>query len=396
MRTNPTARCPRRSSLPWFPGVVSLVVGLMTMSCASFGPNKLRSSHLNYNKAVQQAQMEEDLLNIVRFRYLDTPVSLSVSSISAQASFAVGAGGEFGLVEGDSSANITPGIGYTDRPTITFTPFGGRAFLDSLATPIPLEVLVNLTVSQAGFEVLLRVAVANLNGIRNRFDGASPEFNRLAARFGALETQHDLAAGFLDRPVTLSEPIPSNSVDADSVLAAARDNRRFEPDHDGGYRLVGTRTVPFLWIDPSTTTAQELLDQLRLTKGTNSYEMKSANQIEPPAGTSEFLAVRSRSLLEAAVFLSHGVDVPEAHERADIARPVATSRPDLSDIFRVRVSEARPREPGIAVEYRDHWYFILDSDHASKRTFGLLQALFLSLVAQEPAQGAPILTLPLH
>ena len=40
---------------PWFPGVVSLVVGLMTMSCASFGPDKLQSSHLNYNKAVQQA-----------------------------------------------------------------------------------------------------------------------------------------------------------------------------------------------------------------------------------------------------------------------------------------------------------------------------------------------------
>ena len=130
MRTNPT-----------FPGVVSLVVGLMTMSCASFGPNKLQSSHLNYNKAVQQAQMEEDLLNIVRLRYLDTPVSLSVSSISAQASFTVGTGGEFGLVEGDSSANITPGISYTDRPTITFTPIQGREFLESLAKPIPLKTL---------------------------------------------------------------------------------------------------------------------------------------------------------------------------------------------------------------------------------------------------------------
>ena len=387
---------PPKSPVTWYPGVVSLVVGLMTMSCASFGPNKLRSSHLNYNKAVQQAQMEEDLLNIVRIRYLDMPVSLFVSSISAQASFTVGSGGEFGLVEGDSSANITPGISYTDRPTITFTPFGGRAFLDSLATPIPLDVLVNLTVSQAGFEVLLRVAVANLNGIPNRFDGASPDFNRLAARFRALETQNDLAAGFLDRTVTLSEPIPSDSVDADSVLEAARDNRRFEPDHDGGYRLVGTRSVPFLWIDPSTTTAQELLDQLRLTKDTTSFEMKSANQIEPPARTSDFLAVRSRSLLEAAVYLSHGVDVPEAHERAGIARPDATAAPDLSDVFRVRVSETKPREPGIAVEYRDHWFFIPDSDHASKRTFGLLQALFLSQMTKDTAQGAPVLTLPLN
>jgi hypothetical protein len=396
MRTNPTACCPGNLSVPWLPGVASLVVGLMTMSCASFGPNKLRSSHLNYNKAVQQAQMEEDLLNIVRLRYLDTPVSLSVSSISAQASFTVGSGGEFGLVEGESSANILPEIGYTDRPTITFTPFAGKEFLDSLARPIPLEVLVNLTVSQAGYDVLLRVAVANLNGIRNRFDGASPEFNRLAARFHALEAQDDLGAGFLDRSVTLSEPIPADSVNADSVLEAARDSRRFEPDHDGRYRLVGTRSVPFLWIDPGTTAAQELLDQLRLTKDATSFEMKSANQIGPPARASDFLAVRPRSLLVAALYLSHGVDVPEAHERAGIARPEATAGPDLSDLFRVRVSETKPREPGIAVEYRDHWFFIPDADHASKRTFGLLQALFLSQLTKGTAQGAPILTLPLN
>ena len=40
---------PLESSVPWFPGVVSLVVGLMTMSCASFGSNNLHSSHLNYD-----------------------------------------------------------------------------------------------------------------------------------------------------------------------------------------------------------------------------------------------------------------------------------------------------------------------------------------------------------
>ena len=67
-----------------------LVLGLLAASCASFGPKKLQSSHLNYNKAVQMAQMEEDLLNIVRLRYLDMPVSLKVSSISAQTSFSVG------------------------------------------------------------------------------------------------------------------------------------------------------------------------------------------------------------------------------------------------------------------------------------------------------------------
>jgi hypothetical protein len=288
-------------------GVILLVAGLLSVSCAQFGPRKLQSSHLNYNKAVQKAQMEEDLLNIVRLRYLDMPVSLSVNSISAQTSFSIGAGGEFGLVEGESSANISPGIGYTDRPTITFTPYHGKDFLDSL-----------------------------------------------------------------------TEPIPAASVDADSVLAAARDNRRFQPDDDGGYRLIGTKSVPFLWVDPSNAAGRELLDELRLTKDATSFEMKNANQVEPPAEPSDFLAVRTRSLLEVVVYLSHGVDVPEAHERAGIARPEA----DL--------------EPGTAVAYRDHWFFLPDADHASKRTFGLMQAIFLSQIVADSAQGAPGLTLPLN
>lgn len=385
-----------RMSLRRRQGVILLVAGLFSVSCAQFGPRKLQSSHLNYNKAVQKAQMEEDLLNIVRVRYIDMPVSLTVSSISAQTSFSVGSGGEFGLVEGDSSANITPGIQYTDRPTISFTPYSGQEFLDSLSKPIPLETLVRLADSWSGIDVLLRIAVSNLNGIQNRIDGASPEFARMAAGFRALERQNDTGMGFIDRPVILSEPIPADSVDADSVLEAARDDRRFEPDGDGGYRLTGRKSVPFLWVDPSNPAWQELLDQLRLAKNVSSFEIKNASQVERPAEPADFIAVRTRSLLQVAVYLSHGVDVPEAHDRAGIARPQADQEPDLSDLFRVTVSAKRPEEPGISVEYRDHWYFISDSDHASKRSFTLLQALFLSQVIEDPAQGAPVLTLPLN
>jgi len=373
-----------------------ILAGLMCASCASFGPDKLQSSHLNYNKAVQKAQMEEDLLNIVRLRYLDMPTSLSVSSISAQATFSVGAGGEFGLVEDEPSANITPFIGYSDRPTITFTPYQGQEFLDSLAEPIPLETLVHLAASQTGIDVFLRVAVGNLNGIQNRFDSASPKFDRMAAGFRALETQNDVGTGFVDRTVILSEPIPADSVDADSVLEAARDDRRFEPDGDGGYRLTERKSVPFLWVDPSNAAGQELLDELHLTKNVSSFEMKNINQVELPTEPADSIAVRTRSLLEVAVYLSHGIDIPEAHDRAGLARPEADQEPDLSDLFRVKVSATRPEEPGTAVEYRDHWYFIPDSDLASKRTFLLLQALFLSQIIEDSAQGPPVLTLPLN
>ena len=378
------------------PGVILLITGLLSVSCAQFGPNKLQSSHLNYNKAVQKAQVEEDLLNIVRLRYIEMPVSLAVSSISAQATFSVGTGGEFGLVEDEPSANITPFVGYSDRPTITFTPYQGQEFLESLAEPIPLETLVHLAASQSAIDVLLRVAVANLNGIQNRFDSASPEFDRLAAGFRALEKQNDVGTGFVDRRVVLSEPIPADSVDADSVLEAARDDRRFEPDGDGGYRLTGRKSVPFLWVDRSNAAGQELLDQLNLTKNIASFEMKNANQVELPTEPADSIAVRTRSLFEVTVFLSHGVDVPEDHDRAGIARPEADPEPDLSNLFQVKVSATQPEEPGIAVEYRDHWYFIPDSDHASKRTFVLMQSLFLSGITDDSTQGVPVLTLPLN
>ena len=124
--------------------------------------------------------------------------------------------------------------------------------------------------------------------------------------------------------------------------------------------------------------------------------MKNAHQVERPTEPTDSIAIRTRSLLEVAAYLSHGVDIPDDHDRAGIARPEADQEPDLSDLFRVTVSATRPEEPGIAVEYRDHWFFIPDSDHNSKKTFILLQALFLSQVVEDSTQGAPVLTLPLN
>ena len=376
--------------------LAALVLACLSTGCTSLGPNKLQDSHLAYNKAVQKAIMEEDLLNVVRLRYLDMPVSLSVSSIAAQTTFHVGTGGQFGIERGDTAANILPDVSYSDRPTITFTPAQGKQFLESLAQPIPLEILVRLAASHSGIDVLMRLGVASVNGITNRFNIASPEFDRLAADMRDLEIHKAARAGFLDRRVALSEPIPADSVDADAVLEAARDGRRFQQQPDGSYRLMGTRSVPFVWVDPSHPAARKVLEQLHLQPGLASYEVKHAQQIEPPKEPSDALAVSTRSLLQVAVYLSHGVEVPEAHGSSGVARTAGVQAPDLSDLFRVRVSSKRPEEPGVAVEYRDHWFFIPDSDHVSKRSFGLMQALFLSLTLEDPAQGAPVLTLPLN
>jgi len=233
-------------------------------------------------------------------------------------------------------------------------------------------------------------------GIKSSLRDVVVDLDRLAADLRALEIHNAVRAEFLDRPVALSEPIPADSVDADAVLEAARDGRGFQQQADGSYQLMGTQSVPFVWIDPSHPGIRQLLEQLHLQADLASYEIKNAHQIEPPHEPSDTLAVSTRSLLQVVVYLSHGVVVPEAHGSTGIFRPEAGQEPDLSDLFRVKVSSKRPEEPGIAVEYRDRWFFIPDSDHVSKRTFGLMQALFLSQMIEEPVQAAPVLTIPLN
>jgi len=159
---------------------------------------------------------------------------------------------------------------------------------------------------------------------------------------------------------------------------------------------MGTRSVPFFWLDSSNPATRELLEQLHLQAGLATYEVKNARQIGPPEEPSDSLAISTRSLLQIAVYLSHGVEVPEAHGSTGVARPAEEQAPDLSDLFRVRVSSKKPEQPGTAVEYRDHWFFISASDHVSKRTFTLMQALFLSQIVEEPGQAAPVLTIPLN
>ena len=154
--------------------------------------------------------------------------------------------------------------------------------------------------------------------------------------------------------------------------------------------------MPFVWVDSSDPATRQVVERLHLEADLASYEIKSAHQIEPPGEPSDTLAISTRSLLQVAVYLSHGVEVPAAHGSIRVPRTGGGQSPDLSDLFSVRVSSKRPEEPGIAVQYRDHWFFIPDSDHVSKRTFGLMQALFLSLALKETSQVAPVLTIPLN
>ena len=68
----------------------------------------------------------------------------------------------------------------------------------------------------------------------------------------------------------------------------------------------------------------------------------------------------------------------------------------ISDLFRVRVSDSRPRAASVAVEHRGRWFWLADADASSRRTFYLAAALLRLELAGASVSHGPLLTLPVN
>src|SRR5262245_832581 len=347
------------------------VLGIV--GCASIGPGTVTRDRFDYTTAVAESWKSQMLLNLVKLRYGDTPVFLDVGQIISgyTVETAFSASGTIsntsGVVPGVPCSSI--GLGAqgrsTDRPTITYAPLVGERFARSMMTPLPPPAILSLI--QAGYPVdaVLRLAVHEVNGIRNRYGGdlrahpADPEFYTLLRDLRRLQT-----AGGIGLRVQRAEG-------NEALLMTFR--QKVDPAITEMILAVRQR----LGLDP---TAQEI----RVV-----YGSVAANNKE--------LAILSRSILEILVDLSSFITVPEAHvlerrvgpTQEDEAGPEGPIRP----LIRIGSAAARPNDAFAAVRYRDHWFAIDDQDMPSKRLFTFLMFLF-TLVETGGKEGAPVVTIP--
>ena len=62
--------------------------------------------------------------------------------------------------------------------------------------------------------------------------------------------------------------------------------------------------------------------------------------------------------------------------------------------MRIRSSPDRPDNAAVAVFYRDHWFYVDDSDLDRSRRFSMLSQIY-ALQAGNISSSAPLLTIPI-
>lgn len=339
-------------------------------SCAYFGPGALEGSRGPYNISIQKTNDEQMLLNLVRLKYRDTPFFLEVSSVATQ--FTIKPSASIGGFVGERSPGnigLGGGIEYEEKPTVTYAPLHGDEFVRRMLSPIPLDTLLLLYYSGWSVERVLRVAVNRLNMVNNapRASGPTPdtapeykEFQRVAQILRGLQLKNQM---------------------------------------DMGYEKIGEETHLVLRIDPQAfdlPETKELLRLLDLSPGKASYPISPHS-----VSGRDQIGIMTRSLMGVLFFLSQGVRVPPEDEAMGMVTVTYDETGAVFDwdkvtgnLFGVSSQATRPSRAAVAIQYRGHWFYIDDTDLASKSTFSLLAQLF-SLQSGKVPSVQLLYTLPL-
>jgi hypothetical protein len=361
----------------------TIIFLLLLSGCTAQGPKNLPEDRFNYTEAISESSTRQMLTNLVRLRYLRFPTFLSVSSVITNYKYRGDAGvkGQAALsespVEGagsfvSGSANLT----YSESPTITYTPLSGEGFTHRMVRPIPIEAISYLGQSGWPVDLLLLTTLSRINKVENLSFSPVPPPGKIdkkrqirdnLEKYQVFKRVIQIILIMFDAEIAEIQLLTEKSNDLEFVIA-----KNIPPQHQPLEAELRTK----LGLDP-------MKSRFRITTRTTGLQ-------------SDEISIQTRSLLATMLFLSKGVDVPNVDLTEGHVLPVSTERANPQDPIvplHVQTSRTPPEGAFVAVQYREYWFYVDDSDLQSKRAFTLLMFLF---ELQAPAGGgaAPLLTLP--
>jgi len=361
-----------------------VLLGLLVLpGCTSIGAKKLPEDRFNYNAAIVQSRNEQMLLNLVRLRYVEIPDFLRVSSVITSYSYQGNIGVGTTQAEGNSVPDLFRGdanLSYSQQPTITYIPLAGQEFALRMFRPIPVNALFTLGDADWQVDILLQIMLQRINGVENMSFAQLPSPGQMdkVQRFQREMEKLKRFQRVLKRLVLL----------LDNQALEVYQARQMEDERQPSLTVRFKRDLP--------ANIQALSDELR-------HELNLDPDIDDFVITERMMrreadeiTIKSRSLMSVMSFLSRGIEVPR-QDRDDgrvVALPPMVREKILALLpLHVHTQKQRPRDPYVAVRYRDDWFYIDHSDIKSKRTFAAMLVLF-QLAAPTARGVAPVLTLP--
>jgi hypothetical protein len=346
-----------------------LISLLLTLNgCAHFGPDSINGNRLDYNMAIQQTNDQELLLNLVRLKYRDRMYFMNVERVvsAMELNRSLGAGAT--LPPGtDATLSISPvSVGYTEKPSIFYTPLEGDKFVRQMLTPISLETLLLLTRSGWSMERVFVLALQDMNGLKNAPSASGPTparepefraFRDAVRALRALQVKGLVGFGYSTK------------------------------EGAGEFELRFANTASQ---DPDAVRFRELMG---LDPAQNRYRMVVGIGVPD----SQTIAVRPRAMTAVLYYLSQAVDIPAEDVKAgrvtrtltDAGAPFDWGQM-LADVMRIESAGQRPASAAVAVPYRNGWFYVRDDDLQSKTTFSLLAQLITLQAGPAPTAGATL------
>ena len=375
----PTGQKNKKAS--YLTAVLIFAALFLISGCAAQGAKRVPRDRFDYNAAIAQSTREQILLNIVRSRYLEVPVFLTVSSVLTQYEYdsSLGLGGIF--ESGAGTNDIFTGdtnLRFSERPTITYLPVEGQEFSAHLLSDIPSEII--FAAAQAGWpvDVFMRIAIQRLGAVENMSFGEIPasgdsdskeQVDSDLKKLKRFERMIDLIFILSDSEVIEVQLVEEDDKSERYLIIAEEVTEDLRPKLDELRQLIGLRNRNRFRITDRVTNLKD-----------------------------DEISIQTRSVMAMMEFMARGVEVPLEHLEDGwvIDYGLQSGEGEMAKAlipFKMHSSKNLPGNVFAAVRFRDYWYYIDHADITSKRALSLIIVLF-RLQAPTPAGAAPILTLP--
>jgi hypothetical protein len=407
---------------------VSLFMSLLMLSgCSTVGPDFYKSSFEDFNDAIRKTSDGQMLSNLVRMRYLETPVFLQVASITTSFNINGNIGASAGFPEGEgNNYGLSAGAGFSESPTISFSLPESDKYYGRLLAPLSAKQITSLYFGGFDSEAVFLTTARGVNRLRN----ISPAFGNTATETASFSDFKEVFAlitklrgeGLVDieltvkqadwsSPVTIDDSNPISKVLLLGAVTYANANNfelvNYDNDVWQTHRYEQQMSLRFAPASKNSPDAQRLRELLNLEDDRYNFPMVNAEVVnaEKPRGiygqapgaldpniTWAEIGLRGRSMMEIMQVASKKVQMPEEEVARGVAVVDANQGAARDTGLVIKSSKSEP-DSMLRTNYRGYWFYIDDRDLESRKQFALLNALFAVIGGTVPGAN-PIMTIP--